>query len=79
MSYTGIKEIDDVLLDLYDEQTAIEKRLSENPMNKKLSERLHRLTTLINKLHDAGKVIGELDAQHLAGSPEPVQGTPEVA
>ena len=71
-SYTGIKEIDDVLLDLYDELATIEKKLGRRPFDRKLSERHRRLIQLQTRLLSLGKTLNVLDMKHF-------QGTPDVA
>ena len=57
MSYTGIAEIDRVLLDLYSEQVSIEQKLKRNPKSRKLSERHRHVANLTSKLLTLGHAI----------------------
>jgi hypothetical protein len=57
LSYTGIQEIDMVLLDLYGEQVKLEKRLQRNPNSVKLSERHRHVANLTDKLLTLGQVL----------------------
>ncbi len=57
MSYTGIAEIDMVLLDLYSEQVWIEKTLQQEPKDKVLSERHRRVRVLADELLQLGQII----------------------
>jgi hypothetical protein len=78
MSYTGIKEVDDVLVLLYEEQNYLEAKMREGPQDPAISERHRKVVHLINMLIKAGQVLSELDAQHLAGTPD-TAGSPDVA
>ena len=57
MSYTGIAEIDKVLLDLYGEQTLIEKALQLKPKSKVLVARRARVRVLADKLLLLGQIL----------------------
>ena len=57
MSYTGIVEIDMVLLGLYSEQVWIEKTLQHEPKDKVLSERHRRVRVLADELLQLGRII----------------------
>lgn len=57
MSYTGIVEIDLVLLGLYSEQVWIEKILQHEPKDKVLSERHRRVRVLADELLQLGQII----------------------
>ncbi len=61
MSYTGIAEIDMVLLDLYSEQTLLEKELLQAPKNKALSERHRKVTVLTDRLVKFGQLIQRME------------------
>lgn len=57
MSYTGIAEIDMVLLGLYDEQVRIEETLQHEPKDNILSERHRIVRVLADKLLNLGQII----------------------
>ena len=57
MSYTGIAEIDMVLLDLYTEQTTLEKALRQKPKSKVLDARRTRVRVLADELLRLGQLI----------------------
>jgi len=62
MSYTGIAEIDMVLLDLYSEQTLLEKDLLQAPKSKALIQRHRRVTVLADRLLQLGQLIQRIEA-----------------
>lgn len=60
MSYTGIVEIDQVLLDLYSEQTLLEKALRQAPKSKVLIQRYRRVVRLTDRLLEFGRLVQAL-------------------
>lgn len=57
MSYTGISEIDVVLLDLYREQVFLKKALLQEPKSRVLIQRYRRVVELADRLFEFGKVL----------------------
>lgn len=55
--YTGISEIDLVLLDLYGEQTLLEEALRIKPRSKPIIERHQRVVTLASRLLEFGRLV----------------------
>lgn len=68
VSYTGIREIDAVLLDLYSEQVRIEGKLAKKA-NKKLAERHRQVVNLAEMLLQVGMMLQAFD--NLSNSPSP--------
>jgi len=68
MSYTGIREIDEVLLDLYDEQVTLEDRLREKP-NEQLTERHRRVVGLADKLLEVGRMLHAASVENVFEDP----------
>ena len=67
MSYTGIKEIDDLLLDLYDEQASLERKLKKNNNDKKLVERHRKIISLQDALLKIGLLFEAIDVSETLG------------
>ena len=66
MSYTGIVEIDRVLLDLYRERALLEKALRQAPKSKALIQRHERVVVLAGTLLEFGQVIQSIEAMVVA-------------
>jgi len=63
MPYTGIREIDMVLLDLYQEQVTLEDRIQKSPQDKNLIERHRRVVVLATLLLSLGQTFQEEDCE----------------
>lgn len=57
MSFTGIREIDLVLLDLLNERKLLEKALKQKPKSKVLSQRYRRVVRLADRLLEFGMIL----------------------
>jgi len=55
--YTGIAEIDVVLLDLYGEKKLLEEALRIKPRNKVIMKRHERVVTLASRLLEFGRLV----------------------
>ena len=59
MVYTGIREIDVVLLELYNEQMTLTKRLQNKPKSRTLIERHRKIVDLADRLLQIGLMFQE--------------------
>jgi len=57
ISYTGIAEIDVVLLELYSEQVSLGEALRRKPKDKTLIERRRNITFLTSRLLEFGLIV----------------------